>query len=154
MRGKPASKRTLLPDYKYQRVIVSKLINMIMYGGKKSIAEKIVYGAFDLVSEKSKQDPLDVFDQALKHVTPSLEVKSRRVGGSNYQIPIEVRGDRAQTLALRWLIDAARSRKGSPMKHRLAEEFVAAAQNEGDAVKKRQDVQRMAEANRAFAHFA
>ncbi|MEK7158695.1 MAG: 30S ribosomal protein S7 [Patescibacteria group bacterium] len=154
MRGKPVAKRIPLPDYKYQRVIVSKLINVIMHGGKKTIAEKIVYGAFDLMSEKSKQDPLEVFDQALKHVTPSLEVKSRRVGGSNYQIPVEVRGERAQALALRWLIGAARSRKGTPMKNRLAEEFLAAAQNEGDAVKKRQDVQRMAEANRAFAHFA
>ena len=94
-----------------------------------------MYGAFDLMSEKSKQDPLEVFDQALKHVTPSLEVKSRRVGGSNYQIPVEVRGERAQALALRWLIGAARSRKGTPMKNRLAEEFLAAAQNEGDAVK-------------------
>jgi small subunit ribosomal protein S7 len=154
MRGKQAPKRIPLPDYKYQRVIVSKLINTIMHNGKKSIAEKIVYGALDLVSEKSKQDPLDIFDQALKHVTPSLEVKSRRVGGSNYQIPVEVRGERAQTLALRWLIDAARSRKGSPMQNRLAQELLAAAQNEGDAVKKRQDVHRMAEANRAFAHFA
>ena len=125
-----------------------------MYDGKKSVAQKVVYDALDLIGEKTKENPLDVFDRALKNVMPSLEVKSRRVGGANYQVPISVRGERRYVLAYRWIITAARSKKGRAMDARLAEELVAAGNNEGDAVKKKLDVQRMAEANRAFAHFA
>jgi len=155
MRGKkPAPKRAIEPDPKYQSVTIAKFINKIMERGKKTVARKIVYKAFDEVQAKTKQDPRDVFDLALKNVAPQVEVKSRRVGGANYQVPVEVRGDRRQALAMRWLIEAARSKKGRPMHQKLAEEFVLASKNEGDAIKKKQDVHRMAEANRAFAHFA
>ncbi|HLD85913.1 MAG TPA: 30S ribosomal protein S7 [Patescibacteria group bacterium] len=155
MRGKKqASKRVIIPDPKYQNVLVAKFINKIMERGKKTVARKIVYQAFDVVHAKTKQDPRDIFELALKNVAPQVEVKSRRVGGANYQVPVEVRGDRRQALAFRWLIEAARSKKGRPMHLKLAEELVLASKNEGDAIKKRQDVHRMAEANRAFAHFA
>jgi small subunit ribosomal protein S7 len=155
MRGKkPAPKRAIEPDPKYQSVTIAKFINKIMERGKKTVARKIVYKAFDEVQAKTKQDPRDVFDLALKNVAPQVEVKSRRVGGANYQVPVEVRGDRRQALAMSWLIEAARSKKGRPMHQKLAEEFVLASKNEGDAIKKKQDVHRMAEANRAFAHFA
>lgn len=154
MRGKQAPKRVLTPDPKFGNVYITKLVNSIMYDGKKSVAQKVVYDALDLVGEKTKENPLDVFDRALKNVMPSLEVKSRRVGGANYQVPISVRGERRYVLAYRWIITAARSKKGRSMADRLAEELVAAGNNEGDAVKKKLDVQRMAEANRAFAHFA
>ena len=154
MRGKQAPKRELTPDPKFGNVYITKLINSIMYDGKKSVAQKVVYGALDLIGEKTKENPIDVFDRALKNVMPSLEVKSRRVGGANYQVPISVRGERRYVLAYRWLITAARSKKGRAMAERLADELVAAGNNEGDAVKKKLDVQRMAEANRAFAHFA
>jgi small subunit ribosomal protein S7 len=154
MRGKRAPKRKILPDPKYKSISVAKFINYIMERGKKTVAQSIVYGAFDLVKEKAKQDPLEVFDQAIKNVTPALEVKSRRVGGANYQIPIPVRGERKIYLAYHWLIDAARHKKGKPMAEKLANELFEAYQNQGDAVKKRMDVHRMAEANRAFAHFA
>lgn len=154
MRGKQAPKREITPDPKYGNVHIAKFINYIMLHGKKSVAQKVVYDALDIVSEKTKENPLDVFDRALKNVMPSLEVKSRRVGGANYQVPMSVRGDRRYVLAFRWIIAAARSKKGKPMAVKLSDEFMSAANNEGDAVKKKQDVQRMAEANRAFAHFA
>jgi len=154
MRGKQAPKRVLDPDTQFHSVTIAKLINYVMHSGKKSVAEGIVYGAFAIISEKTKQDPIQVFEQALKNVTPVLEVRSRRVGGSNFQVPIEVRGGRKLALAFRWILGAARSRKGKSMSHRLAEEIMSAANNEGSAIKKREDVHRMAESNRAFAHFA
>jgi len=154
MRGKQAPKRDLTPDPKYNSTLIAKFINYIMQRGKKTIAQSIVYGAFDIIKEKTKQDPLTVFDAAMKNVAPILEVKSKRVGGANYQVPIEVRGDRRISLAMRWLIGAASSKKGKPMKVKLATELMEASVNQGDAVKKRADVHRMAEANRAFAHFA
>jgi small subunit ribosomal protein S7 len=154
MRGKQAPKRPITPDPKYGNVRIAKFINYIMLDGKKTVAQKVVYDALDIISEKTKQDALEVFEKALKNVMPALEVKSKRVGGANYQVPMSVRGDRRFVLAYRWIIKAARSKKGRPMAQRLANEFIAAANGEGDAVKKKQDVQRMAEANRAFAHFA
>ena len=155
MRGKKqAPRRVIAPDPRYQSVQVAKFINKIMERGKKTVAQKIVYLAFDLMSEKTKQDPRDVFDLAIKNVSPQVEVKGRRVGGANYQVPIEVRGDRRLALGIRWLIDAARDKKGRPMHQKLADELIAASKNEGDAIKKKMDVHRMAEANRAFAHFA
>lgn len=154
MRGKKAPKRIIQPDHKFQDVIVAKLINYVMKNGKKTVAERVVYDAFDIISEKTKQSPLEVFETAMKNVTPSIEVKSRRVGGANYQIPIPVRGERRVTLALRWILTAVRSKSGKRVAERLAAEIIAASNNEGDAIKKKADVQRMAEANRAFAHFA
>lgn len=154
MRGKQAPKRKIAPDPIYNNTAISKFINYVMLSGKKSTAQSIVYGAFDVIEAKTKEKGLDVFEKAMKNVTPSVEVKARRIGGANYQVPIEVKGDRKFTLASRWLIGAARSRKGKPMKERLALELIDAAAGQGDAVKKRDDVHRMAEANRAFAHFA
>lgn len=154
MRGKRAPKRNINPDPKFGSVTVSKFINTVMRRGKKTTAQKVVYGAFDAIHEKTKQDPLEVFETAMRNVTPTVEVKSRRVGGANYQIPITVRGERRQALGFRWIILAADSRKGAPMATKLADEIVNAANGEGAAVKKRADVQRMADANRAFAHFA
>ncbi|MBI2426615.1 MAG: 30S ribosomal protein S7 [Candidatus Kerfeldbacteria bacterium] len=154
MRGKQAPKRSIKPDARYHNLQIAKFINYIMEGGKKSTAERVLYGAFDMIKEKTKRDPLDIFDQAIKNVTPSVEVKSRRVGGANYQMPIEVRGDRRFNLASRWILTAARAKSGRSMDKRLADELIAASKREGDAIKKKEDVQRMAEANRAFAHFA
>lgn len=154
MRGRPAPKRYIAPDPRYGNVIVEKLTNTIMERGKKTVARSIVYGAFELIAEKTKKDPIEVFDAALKNVMPAMEVKSRRVGGANYQIPLPVRGERKQALAFRWIMTGAQSVKGKPMHIKLANEIMAAANNEGVAVKKRMDVQRMADANRAFAHFA
>ncbi len=154
MRGKRSPVREIAPDPMYHSTLIAKFINRIMQRGKKSVAQSIVYGAFDIVKEKSKQDPLTVFDAAMKNVAPILEVKSKRVGGANYQVPIEVRGERRVALAMRWLIGAAKSKKGKAMKVKLAAELMEASMNQGDAVKKRADVHRMAEANRAFAHFA
>ena len=154
MRGKRAVKRAIQPDPKYRSVEVAKFINFVMERGKKTVAQKIVYGMFDIMAEKTKQDPLEIFDLAVKNVSPVAEVKSRRVGGANYQIPIPVRPERRLMLAYRWIIEAAASAKGRPMKEKLATEIMAAANNEGSAMKKKQDVHRMAEANRAFAHFA
>ena len=154
MRGKRATKRVIKPDSKYGNVNIAKFINYIMLDGKKSTAQRIVYGAFDIIVKKEEKEAVEVFDAAIKNVSPSLEVKSKRVGGANYQVPMPVRGDRRFTLAYRWIISAARTKKGRPMAERLAAELIAASNNEGDAVKKKQDVQRMAEANRAFAHFA
>ena len=154
MRGKQAPKRKTIPDPKFNSEEIAKLINYLMRKGKKSIAQSVVYGALAFVSEKTKRDPLDVFGDALKNVAPQVEVKSRRVGGANYQIPMPVQGPRRQALAFRWIIAAANTRKGKPMSVKLGNEIISAANDEGDAVKKRQDVQRMADANRAFAHFA
>ena len=152
MRGK-TPKRKIIADPKYQSVSITKFINHIMEQGKKSIAQKIVYDCFELIKEKEKKDPLEVFDTAIKNVGPEVEVKSRRIGGGNYQIPVAVVGERRQTLAYRWLINAAKARKGAPMREKLAAELIAAYHREGAAIKKRQDTYKMAEANRAFAHF-
>lgn len=154
MRGKSAPRREILPDPKYNNLLVAKLVNHVMLAGKKTVAQRIVYTAFDVIAEKTKENPIDVFDNALKNAMPSLEVKSKRVGGANYQVPMPVRGERRYVLAYRWILGAARAKHGRPMAQKLAEELIAASKNEGDAVKKKQDVQRMAEANRAFAHFA
>lgn len=154
MRGKQAVKRTVDPDPQFKSTVIARLVNMIMRNGKKSTAQDVVYGALKLISEKTKQDPLDVFELALKNVSPVVEVRSRRIGGANYQVPVEVRASRRMTLGLRWMIDAARSRKGGKMKERLALELMDASKLQGSAVKKKEDVQRMADANRAFAHFA
>lgn len=156
MRHKKAPKRKIAPDLLYGRTDVAKFINYVMRKGKKSIAQKIVYQAFDLIKERwpEKNDPLLVFEEAIKNVSPLLEVKSRRIGGANYQIPVAVSPERRFVLASRWILEAARSRKGKPMAEKLAEELILAAKGEGAAVKKKQDVQKMAEANKAFAHFA
>ncbi|MEI7741442.1 MAG: 30S ribosomal protein S7 [bacterium] len=154
MRGKKAPKRLINPDTKYGNVTLAKFMNMIMKHGKKTIAEKIIYGMLDIVGEKTKKDPIEVFENAIKNVSPSLEVKSKRVGGANYQVPMPVRAERKLGLAFRWIIAAANAKKGKPMAEKLAIEFMDAAEGNGDAVKKKMDVQRMAEANRAFAHFA
>jgi small subunit ribosomal protein S7 len=154
MRGKAVSKRLITPDPKFQRVDIAKLINKIMRRGKKTIAQKIVYGAFEYISEKTKLNPIEVYDIAMRNIGPNLEVKSKRIGGANYQVPLVVSGDRKFILTHRWLILAASNRKGLPMHKALGEEIIAASKNEGEAIKKREDVQRMAEANRAFAHFA
>jgi len=153
MRGKPVPKRKLSPDPKFNSVSIAKLINYIMKDGKKSVAQKLVYGAFSFISEKTKANPLQIFDDALKNVSPNLEVKGRRIGGANYQIPMVVTGDRKLTLAYRWIIEASNKKKGKSMAIKLAEELMSAAKNEGDAVKKREDTHKMAEANKAFAHF-
>lgn len=154
MRGKQAPKRKILPDSKYNNTTIAKFINYVMQGGKKSTAQEIIYGAFDIVENKTKQKGLDVFNKAVKNITPQLEVKARRIGGANYQVPIEVKGDRRFALASRWLIEAAKKRKGMPMKKKLALEIIDASNEQGDAIKKKQDVHKMAESNRAFAHFA
>ncbi len=154
MRSKQAPVRVIAPDPKFQSVVLAKFINMVMERGKKTTARKIVYGSMAIIEEKTKQAPLAVFEAALKNVAPIVEVKSRRVGGSNYQVPIEVTPKRRQGLAFRWILGASRAKKGKGMAEKLAEELLLASQNQGDAIKKRQDVHRMAEANRAFAHFA
>lgn len=147
-------KHEVLPDFLYNNVKVAKLINQVMEKGKKVTAKKIVYQAFEIIKEKTKKDPLDIFEKALENAAPLLEIKPKRVGGATYQVPREVKGDRRLTLALRWIIKAAYSKKGKPMRIKLAEELINAANNEGSAVKKKEDTHRMAEANRAFAHFA
>jgi small subunit ribosomal protein S7 len=148
-----AEKREVLPDPKFGDMVVSKFMNSIMYAGKKSVAESIVYGAFDMIEGKTKTSPLGVFQQALDNVMPTLEVRSRRVGGATYQVPVEVRTDRRQALGIRWLIIAARERNEKTMTERLSAELLDASNNRGNAVKKREDTHRMAEANRAFAHY-
>ncbi|HEY8578877.1 MAG TPA: 30S ribosomal protein S7 [Beijerinckiaceae bacterium] len=148
-----AEKREVIPDAKYGDVIVAKFMNSIMYEGKKSVAEAIVYGAFDQIESKSKQEALPVFRSALENVAPAIEVRSRRVGGATYQVPVEVRPERRQALAIRWIITAARARNDKTMVDRLSAELMDAANNRGNAVKKREDTHRMAEANRAFAHY-
>ena len=141
-------------DLRFDDKKVSKFINYIMQNGKKTVAQKIVYGAFDVIKEQTKKEPLEVFELAMKNASPLVEVKSKRIGGSNYQIPVEVRDVRRFLLASRWIIDAARGKKGKPMHKKLAEELMLAANNEGTAVKKKEDVHKMAESNKAFAHFA
>ncbi len=152
--GKIKNKNEIKPDPVYNNVVVSKFINQVMRWGEKSTAQKIVYKAFDIIKEKTKKEPLEVFEQALENAAPLLEVKSKRVGGATYQVPREVKGERRMTLAMRWIIQSARSKKGKPIRERLAAELIDASQNQGWAVKKKQDTHRMAEANRAFAHFA
>ena len=146
-------KREILPDPVYNDVKVAKLINVVMLDGKKGLAQRIVYGAFDLVKEKTGEEGIEVFNKALENVMPVLEVKARRVGGSNYQVPIEVRPERRQTLALRWIVNGARNRGERTMKERLAAELMDAVNGSGSAYKKKEEMHRMAEANRAFAHF-
>lgn len=148
-----AEKREIIPDAKFGDVIVTKFMNSVMYEGKKSTAEGIVYGAFDIIEGKMKSDPLAVFKSALENVAPAIEVRSRRVGGATYQVPVEVRTERRQALAIRWLIAAARARNDKTMVERLSAELMDAANNRGNAVKKREDTHRMAEANRAFSHY-
>ena len=152
-RRRRAEKREILPDAKYGDVVLSKFMNVLMYDGKKSVAEGIVYGAFDRIEQRISQDPIRVFHEALDNVRPEVEVRSRRVGGATYQVPVEVRPDRAQALAIRWLIGAARGRSENTMKDRLAGELMDAANSRGVAIKKREDTHRMAEANKAFSHY-
>ena len=146
-------KREILPDPMYNSVLVTKLVNSIMLDGKKGVAQKVVYGAFDIIKEKSGKEPLDAFQAAMENIMPSLEVKARRVGGATYQVPIEVRPERRQTLGLRWLTTYSRNRGEKTMKERLAGEIMDAANNTGSAVKKREDTHKMAESNKAFAHY-
>jgi small subunit ribosomal protein S7 len=148
-----AEKREITPDPKYHNEVVTKFMNSVMSHGKKSVAEQIVYGAFDMIASKSKQDALAVFRSALDNVMPQIEVRSRRVGGATYQVPVEVRPDRRQALAIRWLLGAARARNEKTMTEKLSGELLDAANNRGNAVKKREDTHRMAEANRAFSHY-
>ncbi len=148
-----AEKRKVLPDPKFKDMVLSKFMNQIMQDGKKSTAERIVYGALDLVEDRAKRDPVDVFKDALEAIAPSVEVRSRRVGGATYQVPVEVRPERRQALAIRWLAAAAKSRNENTMRERLAGELMDASQGRGTAVKKREDTHKMAEANRAFSHY-
>jgi small subunit ribosomal protein S7 len=148
-----AEKREINPDPKFQNLVVSKFMNSIMYEGKKSVAEAIVYGALDVIEGKTKSNPVGVFQQALDNVMPAIEVRSRRVGGATYQVPVEVRTDRRQALGIRWIIAAARERNEKTMVERLSAELLDASNNRGNAVKKREDTHRMAEANRAFSHY-
>ncbi len=148
-----AEKREILPDPKFGDLVLSKFMNCLMYDGKKSVAERIIYGAFDSIADKGKGDPIKVFHDALENVKPSIEVRSRRVGGATYQVPIEVRTDRRQALAIRWIIEAVRKRNENTMVERLSAELMDAANNRGNAVKKREDTHRMAEANKAFSHY-
>ena len=152
-RRRAAEKRTILPDHKFKDLVLAKFMNRIMVDGKKSISEKIVYGAFDQITKTSKEEPLEVFMKALEEVSPVVEVKSRRVGGANYQVPIEIRPARRQALAMRWIVEAARKRSEKSMNLRLAGELLDASQKKGSAVRKREDVHKMAEANKAFSHF-
>ena len=152
-RRRVVSKREILPDPKYGSQLLAKFINMVMESGKKSIAEKILYGALDRVSERRDSEPLDLLELALENVRPSVEVKSRRVGGATYQVPVEVRPSRRNSLAMRWLIEAARKRSEKSMAMRLAGELMDAAESKGSAVKKKEDTHRMAEANKAFSHY-
>ena len=146
-------KREILPDPVYNSVLVTKLVNGVMLDGKKGVAQKVVYEAFDAIKTKTGKEPLDVFTEAMNNIMPSLEVKARRVGGATYQVPIEIRPDRRQTLGLRWLVGYSRKRSEKTMKDRLAAEIMDAANNTGASVKKREDVHKMAESNKAFAHF-
>lgn len=155
MRRKVKNRNIVEPDITYNSTKLGKFINNIMQDGKKETARKIVYTAFDIVKEKTgNPNPLEVFDTAIKNASPLIEVRSRRIGGANYQVPREVRPERRTALAMRWMIDAARGKKGAPMAEKLAEEFILASKNEGIAIKKRDDTHKMAEANKAFAHFA
>ena len=153
MRKRRAVKREVLPDPVFKSKVVTKLINRIMLDGKKGVAEKILYEAFDIVKDRTKEEPVTVFEKALENIKPQLEVKSRRVGGSNYQVPVEVSETRSQTLGLRWLVNFARLRGGKSMAENLANEIIDASNGTGNAVKKKEDTHRMAEANKAYAHF-
>ncbi|MBT4008699.1 MAG: 30S ribosomal protein S7 [Elusimicrobiaceae bacterium] len=151
---RPRDKRPLpQPDYKYNSVLVSRFVNKLNYAGKKSASEKVLMGAMQVIADKTKQEPLSVFNKCIENVRPLVEVKARRVGGATYQVPNEVKTIRSTTLAMRWLLTAARSKKGKPMSERLAEEIILGSKKEGTAFKKREDTHKMAEANRAFAHF-
>ncbi len=152
-RRRKAIKRVVMPDPKFNDVIISKFTSCIMYDGKKSTAEKIVYGAFEFMKEKTKSDPLTLFHEALNNVKPQIEVRSRRVGGATYQVPVEVRSDRSQALAIRWIINSSRSRSEKSMVDRLGAELLDASTNKGNSIKKKEDTHKMAEANKAFAHF-
>jgi len=152
-RRREVPKRTITPDPKYKSETLAKFINVVMRHGKKATAEKIVYGALDTMASRGKQDPVEVFTQALDNVRPLVEVKSRRVGGATYQVPVEVRSKRQMALAMRWVVDAARTRGGKSMATRMADELIDASEKRGNAVKKREDVHRMAEANKAFSHY-
>lgn len=155
MRRKVKNRNIVGPDINFNSTKVEKFINYVMEKGKKNTARKIVYGAFDLLKDKAKvEDPMEIFDMALKNTGPTMEVRSRRVGGANYQVPREVRPERRAYLSMKWIIDAAKAKKGKPMMDRLAEEIIMASKNEGEAIKKRENVHKMAEANKAFAHFA
>ena len=152
-RRRAAEKRKILPDPKYKDLVVAKFTNSLMLDGKKSVAESIIYGAFDLIEKKAGQDPLKTFLEAIENVKPGVEVRSRRVGGATYQIPIEVRSERRQALAIRWIVDLARQRSENTMTERLSGELLDASNNRGAAVKKREDTHKMAEANKAFSHY-
>ncbi|MGD8177381.1 30S ribosomal protein S7 [Marinimicrobium sp. ARAG 43.8] len=152
-RRRVVAKREILPDPKYGNVTLAKFMNHVMVSGKKSVAERIVYGALEAVEEKLKRDPVEVFDEALENIAPLVEVKSRRVGGATYQVPVEVRPSRRTALAMRWLVDFSRGRSEKSMPQRLAGELIDASQGKGAAVRKREDVHRMAEANKAFSHY-
>ncbi|MBI5565517.1 MAG: 30S ribosomal protein S7 [Chloroflexi bacterium] len=148
-----AFKREVIPDIRYNSPIVSMFVNRMMRGGKKSTAQRVMYGAFELIEQRAKRPPLEVFEQAMRNATPQIEVKPRRVGGATYQVPVEVPADRRNTLAMRWILGAARSRGGKSMAEKLASELMDAAAGNGSAIKKREETHKMAEANRAFAHF-
>ncbi|SDK81569.1 30S ribosomal protein S7 [Microbulbifer yueqingensis] len=152
-RRRVVAKREVLPDPKFGNVTLAKFMNHVMISGKKSVAERIVYGALDMVSEKLNKDPVEVFEESLENIAPMVEVKSRRVGGATYQVPVEVRPSRRMALAMRWLVEFSRKRGEKSMAQRLANEMIDASQNKGGAVKKREDVHRMAEANKAFSHY-
>ena len=153
-RRREVPKRDILPDPKFGSVDLAKFMNVVMLAGKKAVAERIVYGALGQIQTKTGKEPIEVFNLAINNIKPVVEVKSRRVGGANYQVPREVRPERKNALSMKWIIEAARSKKGKPMAEKLAEEIIAASKNEGEAVKKRENVHKMAEANKAFAHFA
>jgi len=148
-----APKRIFYPEAKYQSFVLSKFINFVMYDGKKTAAEKIIYNALDKIKEKTKEDPIKIFNDAVNNIRPNLEVRSRRVGGATYQVPVEVKTKRSQTLALRWLLEATRKRKNKTMSDKLFNELMDASQRKGSAIKKREDTHKMAESNKAFAHF-
>ena len=152
-RKKTAPKRIFYPDPKYKSLILSKFINFVMYDGKKSTATKVIYSALERIKSKTKEDPIKIFKDAINNIRPNLEVRSRRVGGATYQVPVEVKMKRSQTLALRWLLSAARKRKNKTMSDRLFNELMEASQNKGAAIKKREDMHKMAESNKAFAHY-
>ena len=152
-RKKKAPKRIFYPDPKYGSVVLAKFINFVMYDGKKTTSEKIIYDALEKIKNKTKEDPIKIFDEAIGNIRPNLEVRSRRVGGATYQVPQEVKTKRSQTLALRWLLEASRKRKNKTMSDKLFNEFMDASQNKGSAIKKREDTHRMAESNKAFAHY-
>ena len=148
-----APQRKIYQDSKYESLTLSKFINFVMYDGKKATAEKIIYGALDQIKAKTKEDPIKIFNDAINNIRPNLEVRSRRVGGATYQVPVEVKSKRSQTLALRWLLEASRNRKNKTMADKLFNELMDASQNKGAAIKKREDTHRMAESNKAFAHY-